>query len=240
MLAQTTLQQFTKESQTDFENILREYLQHLFLSYFYQNNKSDQILFKGGTALRIVLSSPRFSEDLDFTGINVSHQEIENIINNTLNNIEKSGIEVDISESKQTSGGFLAIVTFNIFDLKPKIQIEISLRKGKNVKGEPVVVQNIFIPSYVLVQMPLLDLINEKILALLTRQKPRDFYDYYYLLSNNYPQVKEKENLQKVLELLKTSKINFRSELRKFLPISHYLHLKNFKEVLEQKIKNFL
>src|SRR3989339_559617 len=167
MLAQTTLQQFTKESQTDFENILREYLQHLFLSYFYQNDKSDQILFKGGTALRIVLSSPRFSEDLDFTGINVSHQEIENIINNTLNNIEK-------------------------------------------------------------------------ILALLTRQKPRDFYDYYYLLSNNYPQVKEKENLQKVLELLKTSKINFRSELRKFLPISHYLHLKNFKEVLEQKIKNFL
>lgn len=240
MLAQTTLQQLTKESQTDFENILREYLQHLFLSYFYQNDKSDLILFKGGTALRIVLSSPRFSEDLDFTGINVSHQEIENIIASTLANIEKSGINVDISESKQTSGGFLAIITFDIFNLKPKIQIEISFRKGKLIKGEPVVVKNIFLPSYTLVQMPLTDLVDEKILALMTRQKPRDFYDYYFLLSNNYPQVKEKENLQKALKLLKASKINFKSELRKFLPISHYLHLKNFKEVLEQKIKNYL
>lgn len=240
MLAQTTLQQFTKESQTDFENILREYLQHLFLSYFYQNDKSDQILFKGGTALRIVLSSPRFSEDLDFTGINISNQKIENIIANTLANIEKSGINVDISESKQTSGGFLAIITFDIFNLKPKIRIEISLRKGKLIKGEPVVVQNIFLPSYTLVQMPLVNLIDEKIVALVARQKPRDFYDYYFLLSNNYPQVKEKENLEKVLKLLKTSKINFKSELRKFLPISHYLYLKNFKEALEQKIKNFL
>lgn len=240
MLAQTTLQQFTKENQTDFENILREYLQHLFLSYFYQNDKSDQILFKGGTALRIVLSSPRFSEDLDFTGINISHQEIESIITSTLANIEKSGIEVDISESKLTTGGFLAIITFDIFNLKPKIQIEISLRKGKLIKGEPSIIQNIFLPSYTLVQMPLTDLIDEKILALMNRQKPRDFYDYYFLLSNNYPQVKEKENLIKVLKLLENSKINFRSELRKFLPISHYLHLKNFKEVLEQKIKNFL
>ena len=49
----------------------------IFLSYLYQEPGSEKLLFKGGTALRIVFKSPRFSEDLDFSGFNFKHAEIE-------------------------------------------------------------------------------------------------------------------------------------------------------------------
>ena len=61
--------QFIKDTstkwQTSEQNVRREYIQHLFLSHFYRHSDSDKIYFKGGTALRIIYRSPRFSEDLD-------------------------------------------------------------------------------------------------------------------------------------------------------------------------------
>jgi len=60
--------------------IYREYCQNIFLSFLYQQKKSKQLLFKGGTALRIVYNSPRYSEDLDFTIIDLTNNEIEDMM----------------------------------------------------------------------------------------------------------------------------------------------------------------
>jgi predicted nucleotidyltransferase component of viral defense system len=114
MLSIKNLEKYTKQFQTNIDNIVLEYCQHLFLSYLYQEYGSEKLLFKGGTALRIVFQSPRFSEDLDFSGFNIKHAEIEKIITSTLSNIEKNKIEVDVKESKKTSGGYLAIIIFKI------------------------------------------------------------------------------------------------------------------------------
>src|SRR3989344_828860 len=130
MLNIKNLEKFTKQVQTSMENIVREYCQHLFLSYLYQQPGSERLLFKGGTALRIVFRSPRFSEDLDFTGVNIIHHEIEDIFGNTLANVEKTGILVELEESKKTTGGFLGIASFHAYDQKIEIKIEISLRQG--------------------------------------------------------------------------------------------------------------
>ena len=74
----------------------------------------------------------------------------------------------------------------------------------------------------------------------MNRYKSRDFYDYFFLLSGNNPLVREKETLMKVLRLLREIKVNFRPELREFLPHGHAMHLKNFKKLLEQKIRDIL
>src|SRR3989338_1779982 len=71
MLSLESLREFTKKYQTKETNVLREYVQHLFLSSLYRFPGSERLLFKGGTALRIIYQSPRFSEDLDFTGQNI-------------------------------------------------------------------------------------------------------------------------------------------------------------------------
>jgi predicted nucleotidyltransferase component of viral defense system len=240
MLSTENLEKYTSQFQTSLGNVVREYCQHLFLSYLYQEPSSEKLLFKGGTALRIIFGSPRFSEDLDFTGSRITHKEIEGLIASALSNIEKTGIPVEVKESKETTGGYLGIVTMKVDDQTVQIQVEVSLRGGKSVTGTRAVIQNDFIPAYTLVHLPTDQLIGQKIEALLSRQKPRDFYDYYYLLSGNYVAAKEKQNLRKVLDLVKKTKVNFRNELRKFLPASQAMHLKDFRKVLIDKINTYI
>ncbi|MFH1413210.1 MAG: nucleotidyl transferase AbiEii/AbiGii toxin family protein [bacterium] len=239
MLNKENLEKFTKIQQTSIENIVREYCQHLFLSYLYQNPNSEKLLFKGGTALRIILKSPRFSEDLDFTGFNIDYKKVEALFADTLANIEKTGINVEIIESKKTTGGYLGIASFSAYGIKIRIQIEVSLRNKKDLNGIRILVENDYIPAYTIVHLPIEDIIKEKLTALFARQKPRDFYDYFFLLSGNYPLVKDKTNLKKTLKLLKESKINFRNELKKFLPVSHAMHFRDFTNILEQKILGY-
>ena len=240
MLNIKNLEKFTDQAQTSIQNVVREYCQHLFLSYLYQQPRSESLLFKGGTALRIVFHSPRYSEDLDFTGVNVDQREVEEIFTDTLASIEKTGIGIDLGEGKPTTGGYLGIATFQAYGENTRIQIEVSLRDSKGLIGMSSPVENDFIPIYTLVHLPEEEIIKGKMQALINRRKPRDFYDYFFLLSNNFPVVKEKENLKRVLKLLKESKIDFRRELREFLPASHLMHLRDFKKVLEQKILGFI
>jgi len=56
------------EQQTDLakRNHLREYLQHVILRELFELECLDEVLFHGGTALRILHRLDRFSEDLDF------------------------------------------------------------------------------------------------------------------------------------------------------------------------------
>ena len=239
MLNIENLEEFTNQHQTSIENVMREYCQHLFLSYLYQLPGSERLLFKGGTALRIVFRSPRFSEDLDFTGSNITQDEVEEIFTNTLANIEKAGITVEIDEGKPTTGGYLGIAVFHAYDKKISVQIEVSLRRGKYPAGNRAVIQSDYMSPYSLVHLPTEDIIQGKLNALMARHKPRDFYDYFFLLSGNYPLVKDKKYLNTVMELLKKSKIDFRSEIKMLLPKSHSMHLRDFKKILEQKITNF-
>lgn len=240
MVTIKNLEKFTNKFQTGIDNIVREYCQHLFLSYLYQEPKSEKLLFKGGTALRIIFGSPRFSEDLDFSGFNINYPDIEKIITSTMSNIEKSGLLVDILESKKTSGGYLAIISFKLENHTSRIQLEISLRASKEVSGTRTIIHNSFVPAYTLVHLPIENLLAEKIEALFHRQKPRDFFDYYFLLSGNYGIAKDKRNLKKVLSALEKSKIDFRSELRRFLPVSQAQHMKDFKKILIDKINNYV
>lgn len=240
MLNIENLEEFISRYQTDRDNVVREYCQHLFLSYLYQLPGSEKLLFKGGTALRIVLGSPRFSEDLDFTGINITAAEVESLFTNTLVNIEKTAIPIQLEEGKPITGGFLGIARFNVYKRNIDIQIEVSLRGGKGLGGIRTVIENEYLPRYTLVHLPIEKIIEGKLEALVNRRKPRDFYDFFYLLSGNYPIVKEKENLKIVLKLLQDTKIDFRQELKQFLPASHSLHLRGFKNVLIVKIKQYL
>lgn len=240
MLSIKNLEKFTSQAQTSIDNVVREYCQHLFLSYLYKQPGSEKILFKGGTALRIIFHSPRYSEDLDFTGINIKQNEIEEIFLNVLRDLSNTGIKVDLEEGKPTTGGYLGIAKFHAYERTTTIQIEVSLRSSKKTGVTRALIENEYIPAYTLVHLPEDEIIKGKLEALFARQKPRDFYDYFFLLSGNYPASKDKETLRAVLKLIQNTKINFRDELREFLPHSHATNLRDFKNILEQKIQTFL
>ena len=67
MMDQITAASLANKQEIDAYTILREYIQIRFLDIFFRVVKPKTIFFKGGTALRLLYGSERFSEDLDFT-----------------------------------------------------------------------------------------------------------------------------------------------------------------------------
>src|SRR3972149_8807351 len=127
-----TLEQIKKRAlkyQTVELNGRREYFQHLFLSYFYQQPHAKRVFFKGGTALRIIYNSPRFSEDLDFSAKGISIKDLEHAFLETLNDIERENISVSIQEAKTTSGGYLSLVKLEAQEFQSVLmELEVSFR----------------------------------------------------------------------------------------------------------------
>ncbi len=238
MIAGEKIQALAIVKQTTQLNVRREYIQHLFLSYFYQQSEASRVFFKGGTALRIAYASPRFSEDLDFSATLYDIEPLEKAVLNTLEAIEKEGIQTEISEAKKTTGGYLAIIRSSFGEETISIQLEVSLRQGDK-KGEVVMISSDFIPPYPITILKREQLVGEKIQALLTRTKPRDFYDLYFIIRANLLTQEEKHILKQVLEVLKKTKINFELELKQFLPRNQWAIIKDFKANLEREIERF-
>jgi len=81
MISIEALEKLSRQYQMGvFPNIVREYFQHVFLGELYKLPNAEKLLFKGGTALRIVYGSPRFSEDLDFSLFGVAQNEIKSFV----------------------------------------------------------------------------------------------------------------------------------------------------------------
>ena len=233
------IQKLSTKYQTVPLMIAREYCQHNVLSSFFNHKESKNLLFKGGTALRIIYLSPRFSEDLDFTGVqNVSYYEIENVLTNTLKNLSDWGFNIDIDEAKKTSGGYLAKISFSLYQFKFIIKIEISFRqlRGK-IQRTTTSISNDYIHTYDIIHLSQQEIINGKINALLSRSKPRDWYDLYFFLHNKMLHPAQKNLLPEILAKLKRTKMDFKKELKEFLPRSHRPIINDFKNILITEIE---
>ena len=84
----------SQKERIDRVTVEREYWQLLFLQKLYQLKGSQNIYFKGGTAIRFFYQSFRFSEDLDFTST-ISKKETENILFEVFNFL-KADIKNDL------------------------------------------------------------------------------------------------------------------------------------------------
>lgn len=239
MIQLDTITALAQKHQTTQLNILREYVQHLFLMYFYQQPETDTIFFKGGTALRIVYQSPRFSEDLDFSASGRDTRGIEAALFKTVKEIEREAIAFQVKESKETSGGYLAILHSTLFDQEVAIRLEVSQRAGTKY-GDVATIVNDFFPPYTILTIARQQLVAEKIQALMTRGKARDYYDLYFMLRANVLPAGEKHVLKEVLVTIMKSRLNFEKELGQFLPRSHWSVIRNFKQLLEVEMKRAL
>jgi predicted nucleotidyltransferase component of viral defense system len=237
MISRALIKELTAKNQTLETNIAREYCQHMALNYIYRQKRSDSLLFKGGTCLRVLHNSPRFSEDLDFTGLNLRFRDLTAIFGTFVRNLKDTGLTVTILEEKPTTGGYLGIYKFNFFEFDENIKIECSFRKtGQKIKGELSTVAGDYIPAFTVLSLPVIMLVSEKISALLERNKARDYYDIYYILRSNIIKNKTGLDLGKVQERLLASKIDFKKELKPLLPKTHQNILNDFRGILLREL----
>jgi len=250
MITQDTIKKLAIQFRTsEFPNIVREYFQHLFLSQLYRLENSDNLLFKGGTVLRVIYGSPRFSEDLDFSIFRVERhiqkKFIEDLFTTVLVEIEKIGIKVELGPKPgRTAEGYYGDATFHIYDYQPiSVSLNISSRNEGGVKGEVDSVANDFVPTYNVFHLPQELLVDEKIFgALLTRWKARDFYDLYFIMRKGILSLKQKIRLnEKKDEIIKSSeKVNFYTELSVFLPQDQQIIIRDFKNNLVKELNRQL
>ena len=244
MIETKVLKRLANRYQTTMNNIVKEYFQHLFLSFLYREKKSESLLFKGGTALRLVWQSPRFSEDLDFSSSKISIGQIESLMEAALEKVEGEGIKTDIKESKKTSGGYLAIFDFETSEYESGIQIEVSLRSQPKNAGTTALISSDLLPPYTMVHLDQERLVGEKIQACLTRAKPRDFYDLYFILRSRmaFKETFSQDKALKIklLKVIDGQKFELKNELKRFLPSNQHTLLKNFKSTLLAEIQRSL
>jgi len=250
MITRQFIAQLATKYQTIEQNVAREYCQHLFLSYFYKKAGSEKIVFKGGTALRIIFNSPRFSEDLDFSAADggiTTYPQINRLVDETLDDIRKEGTqcekEIKSGTQGETSGGYFAVIKLKMLEFDSEIQLQISFRNPDKVVVNTTLVQSDFTAPYVVIYLVEDILVAEKIQALLKRKNPRDFFDLYFILRNPrlIKYIPRKAGLKdEVLNTLAQTS-NLEKELKIFLPVSlQNTVLKDFAERLKREIEAYL
>ena len=82
-------------------------------------------------------------------------------------------------------------------------------------------------------------MVDEKIQAALTRSKPRDFYDLYFLLKNGFLTSDQIDQLILVKNILSQKTIKFADELSHFLPRSMKTVADNFPQPLLSELDKY-
>lgn len=162
----------------------KDYLQHIVLHRIYSRINSE-LVFKGGTSLQKCFGLSRFSEDLDFTASEGFTEE----------GLERALAEVNrfypTSRSRSENNNSLSFklkIEGPLFHGPLSIQtiwIEISLRERVQLKPSNYIITPLYtdLQQYMVFFMNPVEILSEKIRALMTRTKARDLYDIYFLFS---------------------------------------------------------
>jgi predicted nucleotidyltransferase component of viral defense system len=218
MITKDQIHNLSKTFQIDSYSIFREYLQLVFLSYFYQEKGSSKYYFKGGTALRLLYGSPRFSEDLDFS-TNRSNADIEKFLSKIEKKLELELPGLRIKKLHEGREGLRFQVKYTDQNFKYPLNIRLDFHQQKLIKGKTFSTLRTKFPVMIFPQVfhiSMEGILKEKLKALEERNKGRDLFDIWYLLSKG---VEHDKVNAKALENLK----NFPSksleiDLSKFLP----------------------
>ncbi len=213
-MEQIIAENLAKKLGIDILQVVREYYEILVLRGISLLQWGKDIIFKEGTAMRLVYGSPRFSEDLDFSIIrNSMKKNFEKDIMNLISPFYECEID-DIMEKHFT---YLAeIKVKKEFLPHPfRIKIEISKRVEENYQWKLKVASSpSSIYSVLLKVSTLSQLYKDKIKCLQDRAKPKDLFDLWYISQKLNIPYKSPVSLEKKI---------LRRDLKKYLPLNFHL-----------------
>ncbi len=184
--------------------IIREYLQYKILEIIFETPYESKLSFLGGTCLRIVHNSNRFSEDMDFDNFNLSMNDFNAITEIVKQELERLGYDVEMRNVHK--GAYHCYIRFpellyneglnNHKEEKILIQLDTESHEFDYKPDQPLLNKfDIFTqinvpPGNLLLAQKFFAVINRK------RNKGRDFFDIVFLLGQgqapNYDYLKAK------------------------------------------------
>ncbi|MBU1487055.1 nucleotidyl transferase AbiEii/AbiGii toxin family protein [bacterium] len=175
---------------------MREYLQTLILKQLYRTTSGKKLYFTGGTYLRLVHNTKRFSEDLDFNTNAITQGEFEDLLRHVRDELKRIGIESQVKfthwENMYVSKLIFPEIekAYNVVSRDSKkegimIKVETN-RPGWRIKTETQVISGFgeFFPCICTSGGVLF---ADKIDAFTKKGRGRHLYDIIFMLSNRYP-----------------------------------------------------
>lgn len=187
MISTSDIIKISNKSSIDSFTILREYVQIIFLDKLFEFPESKKLVFKGGTALRFFLNSPRFSEDLDFTSA-LKDSEVTEIVNKTVSSLKKSLGEIKIKEIESIVGISKKIYFQSEVSKQPlTIKLDFSKRNDCLKSKIGMIKTNLPIMTTTpIIYMDPEEILAEKTRAIIGRKKGRDLYDIWFLIHQGH------------------------------------------------------
>lgn len=235
MLTRNDLLAYKEAMGFNLGQIEKDYVQHIFLMNLYRRI-SNELVFKGGTALQKTYGLSRFSEDLDFT---LSKKiELVMIIDKVLIGMNMFGCEATKKKIKEDELSITIQVRAKgpLYEGSDKSLTYINLEMSKREKVLlPPLMNSVVpiykdLPPYLLPTMNPSEIMAEKIRALFTRERARDLYDMYFLMKkgvktsialiNNKLSYYNKEfDEEELFKVVKRKEKMWKSELKQLVTI---------------------
>lgn len=249
MIDKSIISVLAKDLQIDQYSVYREYLQIAFLNTLYSELASKEIFFKGGTALRFIYSSKRFSEDLDFNS-SMNKNEVKNLLSKARDSLSYEIPNIRLKDLDSLAG-YSAKLYMNI-DLTNQpltVKLDFSFREKVESFTERLIQTKFPVQSYSLVGcLSKEEILAEKIRTLYTRFKGRDIYDLWYLLhtgtslnedliNKKLRRINKKYDREVLIEKIKKfSDGKLKRDLNKFLPLPERPIIRKLKDLILEKI----
>lgn len=165
----------------------KDYLLEISLLSIYRNIK-DELIFKGGTCLCKFYRLDRFSEDLDFTLR--KPLDIDALIKKVISGLAAFGIEAEVKENKKVHNSIMLTIRAKgpLYTGRPQsltsFGIDINIASSIDVEPSLVNYNPLYpdIPAFTVLIMQEKEILAEKARAIISRDKARDVYDFWFLL----------------------------------------------------------
>lgn len=199
-----------RDLKIDLTQVVREFWEIIILKGLFDSPEGKFLIFKGGTALRLVYGSPRFSEDLDFSLISDRLKgKFESLIKKIISPYPELTI-TDLQGKYYTYLGEIK-VTQDYLPSPFRIKIEISKRREKGYKSELLIISSPVSTMQLLGNVATLEqLYKDKLACIKERAKPKDIFDLWYISQKFNKAYKPAAIMIPKRELVR--------ELRKYLP----------------------
>ena len=170
-----------KNLKIDVTQVVREFWETVILKGLFDSPEGKLLVFKGGTALRLVYGSPRFSEDLDFSLTADRLRDKFTILIKKITSPFPELVITDLEEKYYTYLGEIK-VTQDYLPTPFRIKVEISKRRERGYKSDLAMISSPVSTVQCLGRVATLEqLYKDKLACLKDRAKSKDVFDIWYI-----------------------------------------------------------
>jgi len=162
----------------------KDYAISVVLKEIAGSNLKDSLIFKGGTAIKkVYFADARFSEDIDFTAVEIEKDAIEKEVRKLFEGKKFSTIEiVKVEHEKSQAGLRMALKFIGPINHPQRIRLDFSFREKPALAAkEENLIDDYSLGASSIMALSLAEIMAEKIRAISSRVAPRDLYDIWYL-----------------------------------------------------------